>query len=84
MAAPATSRWRSASFGVGGLVGAIGLLALPRGVVRAGFSATASLSRKGFGLTWNQALETGGVMVGDRVDVEIELEAIKQAAAEVA
>ena len=51
---------------------------------RAGFSATASLSRKDFGLTWNQALEAGGVMVGDQVDVEIELEAIKQAAAKVA
>jgi len=51
---------------------------------RAGFSATASLSRKDFGLTWNQALEAGGVMVGDQVNVEIELEAIKQAAAKVA
>ena len=56
----------------------------PWGNVRMGFAATASLSRKDFGLTWNQALETGGVLVGDRVDVEIELEAIRQAAAKVA
>jgi len=56
----------------------------PWGNVRAGFSATASINRKDFGLTWNQALETGGVLVADRVDIEIELEAIQQAAAKVA
>jgi len=56
----------------------------PWGNVRAGFTARASFSRKDFGLTWNQALETGGVLVADRVDVEIELEAIQQAAAKVA
>ncbi len=51
----------------------------PWGNVRAGFTAHASLSRKDYGLTWNQALEAGGVLVGDRVDVEIELEAIQPA-----
>ena len=56
----------------------------PWGNVRAGFSATTSINRKDFGLTWNQALETGGVLVADRVDIEIELEAIQQAAAKVA
>ena len=56
----------------------------PWGNVRAGFSATASINRKDFGLTWNQALETGGVLVADRVDVEIELQAVQQAAAKVA
>jgi polyisoprenoid-binding protein YceI len=56
----------------------------PWGNVRAGFSATASINRKDFGLTWNQALETGGVLVADRVDIEIELQAIAQAAAKVA
>ena len=56
----------------------------PWGNQRAGFTATASLNRKDFGLTWNQALETGGVLVADRVDVEIELQAIRQAAAKVA
>jgi polyisoprenoid-binding protein YceI len=52
--------------------------------VRAGFAATASINRKDFGLTWNQALETGGVLVADRVDIEIEIEAVQQAAAKVA
>ena len=56
----------------------------PWGNQRVGFTATASLNRKDFGLTWNQALETGGVLVADRVDVEIELQAIRQAATQVA
>lgn len=56
----------------------------PWGAERAGFTASASLSRKEFGLTWNQALETGGVLVADRVDVEIELQAVRQAATKVA
>ncbi len=56
----------------------------PWGNQRVGFTATASLNRKDFGLTWNQALETGGVLVADRVDVEIELQAIRQAAAKAA
>ena len=56
----------------------------PWGNQRAGFTATASLNRKDFGLTRNQALETGGLLVADRVDIEIELQAIKQAASQVA
>jgi polyisoprenoid-binding protein YceI len=56
----------------------------PWGNQRVGFTATTSLHRKDFGLTWNQALETGGVLVADRVDVEIELQAIRQAAVKVA
>lgn len=56
----------------------------PWGNQRVGFTATAALNRKEFGLTWNQALETGGVLVADRVDVEIELQAIRQAATQVA
>jgi polyisoprenoid-binding protein YceI len=50
----------------------------PWGNVRAGFSAKTSVDRKAFGLTWNQALETGGVMVGDKVEIEIEIEAVRQ------
>lgn len=61
-----------------------GLAKDPWGNQRAGFLATAHLSRKEFGLTWNQALETGGVLVSDRVDVEIELQAIQQAASKAA
>jgi polyisoprenoid-binding protein YceI len=51
----------------------------PWGGVRLGFSAKAELDREAFGLTWNQALETGGVLVGKKVTIEIEAEAIKQA-----
>lgn len=56
----------------------------PWGNVRAAFTAKTSIDRKDFGLTWNQALETGGVMVGDRVDIEAEIEAVQQAEAQVA
>ena len=56
----------------------------PWGNERAGFTATTAIDRKDFGLTWNQALEAGGVMIGDRVTIEIELEAVKQTAVKVA
>ena len=56
----------------------------PWGNQRVGFSATTSINRKDFGLTWNQALETGGLLVADRLDIEIELQAIRQAATQVA
>ena len=48
----------------------------PWGNVRAGFTAKGSLNRKEFGLGWNQALETGGVLVAEKIDIEIELQAI--------
>ncbi|NLI67833.1 MAG: YceI family protein [Bacilli bacterium] len=47
----------------------------PWGVEVVGFEARATISRKEFGLTWNQALETGGVLVSDDVKIEIDLEA---------
>ncbi len=50
----------------------------PWGNVRAGFAGKTAVDRKEFGLTWNQALEAGGVMVGDRVEIEIEVEAVRQ------
>jgi polyisoprenoid-binding protein YceI len=53
----------------------------PWGNQRAGFSAKASLDRRDFGLVWNAALETGGVLVGEKVDIAIELEGVKKAAA---
>ncbi len=53
----------------------------PWGNERAGFSAKASLDRKDYGLVWNAALETGGVLVGEKVEIAIELEAVKKAAA---
>ncbi|MCC7418176.1 MAG: YceI family protein [Acidobacteria bacterium] len=56
----------------------------PWGNERAAFSATAAVDRGEFGLTWNRALETGGVMVGDRIDIGIEIEAVRQASTQVA
>jgi polyisoprenoid-binding protein YceI len=53
----------------------------PWGNERAGFSAKASLDRRDYGLVWNAALETGGVLVGEKVEIAIELEAVKKAAA---
>lgn len=48
----------------------------PWGNRRAGFTATATINRKDFGLTWNETLETGGVLVGDEVKIEIEAEGL--------
>jgi len=56
----------------------------PWGNERLGFEAKTSVNRKDFGLTWNQVLETGGVMVGDKVEIELELEAVKQVAIQAA
>jgi polyisoprenoid-binding protein YceI len=56
----------------------------PWGNQRAVFSAKGSLDRKAFGLTWNQALETGGVMVGETVEISIEIEAVQQVEADAA
>lgn len=52
----------------------------PWGGERAGFVATTAIDRKDFGLVWNKALETGGVLVGDKVELTLEIEAVKQAA----
>lgn len=51
----------------------------PWGNEVAGFSGSTTINRKEFGLTWNSALETGGVMVGEDVKINIEIEAHKQA-----
>lgn len=48
------------------------------GKTHAGASATTKIKRSDFGLTWNKALEAGGVMVGDEVAISIDVEAIKQ------
>lgn len=53
----------------------------PWGGERVGFSARTSIDRKDFGLTWNQLLETGGVLVGEKVDIELEIEAIRRKSA---
>ena len=44
-----------------------------RGGRRAGFSATTKISRKEWGLTWNVALETGGLLVGDDIKISLEI-----------
>jgi polyisoprenoid-binding protein YceI len=50
----------------------------PIGDRRAGFSATTEVDREDFGLTWNVAVEAGGVLVGKKAKLEFEIEAIKQ------
>jgi polyisoprenoid-binding protein YceI len=52
----------------------------PWGGTRTGFAAKTAISRKDFGLTWNVALEAGGLLVGDKVEITLELEAVKAAA----
>jgi polyisoprenoid-binding protein YceI len=49
----------------------------PWGDQRVGFEATTKIDRKNFGLQWNTALEAGGFLVGDTVDVALEVEAKK-------
>lgn len=51
----------------------------PFGNVRAGFEGVAELSRKDFGLTWNVALEAGGVLVSDKIKIQLDVSAIKTA-----
>jgi polyisoprenoid-binding protein YceI len=52
----------------------------PWGNERAAFAASTSVERSDYGLKWNQALEAGGVLVGERVDIELEVELVKAAA----
>ena len=56
----------------------------PWGNERVGFIATAALDRKDFGLHWNQVLEAGGVLVGDHVDIELEVQGVRAAASKAA
>ena len=60
---------------------ALGIGKDPWGNDRAAFSASASIDRREFGLTWNQVLEAGGVLVGDKIEIGIELQAVTQDAA---
>lgn len=50
----------------------------PWGNIKSGFSVTGKINRKDFGLTWNAALETGGVMLGEEVKLALELQFVKQ------
>ena len=49
----------------------------PWGNTRVGLSATTKINRKDFGLTWNAALESGGVLVGDEVTITLDVQFIK-------
>ncbi len=53
----------------------------PFGNIRIGASATTKIKRSDFGLTWNAAVETGGVLVGDDLRIELEISAIRSESA---
>jgi polyisoprenoid-binding protein YceI len=57
----------------------VGISQDPWGNTRIGFEGSAKISRKDFGLVWNAALETGGVLVGDEIKLSLDVEATKQA-----
>jgi len=50
----------------------------PMGNTRAGFTAHGKINRQDFGMKWSKALDTGGLVVGDDVDINLEIEVIKQ------
>jgi polyisoprenoid-binding protein YceI len=51
----------------------------PFGNVRVGFEGAVAINRKDYGVTWNAALETGGVLVSDKIVLEFEVSAVKNA-----
>lgn len=55
-----------------------GLVTDPWGNDRVGFTASTEINREDFGLTWNAALEAGGLLVGKTVKIDIEVEAVLQ------
>jgi polyisoprenoid-binding protein YceI len=57
-----------------------GLMTDPWGNIKAGFTLNGKINRKDFGLTWNAALETGGVLVGDEIRLNLDVQLLKQAA----
>lgn len=50
----------------------------PYGNTRIAFEARTTINREDWGMTWNQALETGGVLVGKKIDITLEIQAVKQ------
>ena len=56
----------------------LGAVESPFGDTRIGFSGSTDVNREDWGLTWNQALEAGGVVVGKKVRIELAVEAVKQ------
>jgi polyisoprenoid-binding protein YceI len=61
------------------VVGPTPVITDPWGNAKAGATATTTLSRKDFGITWNKAMDGGGLVVGDEIQVTIELEAQRAA-----
>jgi polyisoprenoid-binding protein YceI len=59
-----------------------GMAKSPWGTTSAGFTASTKINRKDWNLTWNVALETGGVLVGEMVNITIQLELVQQQAVE--
>ena len=59
-------------------VEALGVIADPWGNEKAVFSATTEIDREEFGVTWNAALETGGVLVGPKVRIEIDVQLARE------
>ena len=51
----------------------------PFGNLRVGFEGSVTINRKDYGVTWNAALETGGVLVSDKITLEFEISAVKNA-----
>lgn len=49
----------------------------PWGGTRAGFTATGEIDRRDWGLEWNVALDTGGVLVGEKIKLQLDIEAVK-------
>jgi len=50
----------------------------PQGKLRAGFEASGMINRKDFGLSWNKVTETGGLVVGDEIQIGLEIESVVQ------
>lgn len=59
----------------------LGFVKDPRGTMRAGFTAHTVLNRKDYGIIWNRALDNGSTLLSDDVDVTVNIEAAKSAAA---
>jgi len=59
----------------------LGFVKDPRGNQRAGFTAHTTLNRKDYGINWNRALDAGGTLLSDDVDITVNIEAAKSAAA---
>ncbi|CAM3202702.1 YceI family protein [Corallococcus sp. ZKHCc1 1396] len=55
----------------------LGVAKDPWGNTKAAFEAKTSIQRSDFGLTWNQALEAGGVLVGEKIEITLEVQAAK-------